>query len=139
MLRGFLIDLDGTLYAGRNAIPYAYEFIALLQNKKLPFLLLTNNSTRLAEEVAAHLHDVSGIKVTDQQIYTSAQAAAQYILTRQGPKTVYCIGEKGLVRTLELAGLEVMTSDNKTGHLTLKSNQPPPKYVVQGIDRQFTY
>jgi 4-nitrophenyl phosphatase len=138
-LRGFLIDLDGTLYAGRNPIPYAYDFIALLQNKKLPFLLLTNNSSRMPEEVAVHLHEVSGIQVAAKQIYTSAQAAAQYIVDQQEQKIVYCIGEKGLVRTLEEAGLKVMTSDGETAHLALNSDQPIPKYVVQGIDRQFTY
>lgn len=42
---GFLIDLDGTLYNGHNPIPEAFEFIDLLQQKKLPFLLLTNNSS----------------------------------------------------------------------------------------------
>jgi 4-nitrophenyl phosphatase len=139
MLRGFLIDLDGTLYAGRNPIPYAYEFIALLQHKKLPFLLLTNNSSRMPEEVTAHLYEVSGIQAAAQHIYTSAQAAAQYIVDQQGHKTVYCIGEKGLIRTLEEADLKVMTSDGETGHLAFKPDQPPPKYVVQGIDRQFTY
>ena len=126
---GFLIDLDGTLYSGNNPIPQAYEFIALLQQKKLPFLLLTNNSTRLPEEVAAHLHEVSGIQVTPNEIFTSAQATALYIADRQKMATLYCIGEKGLQLTLEAAGHTIVSGSTSTA----------PHFVVQGIDRQFTY
>jgi 4-nitrophenyl phosphatase len=128
-MNGFLIDLDGTLYSGDNPIPGAFEFIALLQRKKLPFLLLTNNSSRLPEEVAVHLHEVSGIQVTPAEILTSAQAAALYIIDRQKHASVYCIGEKGLHLALESAGLT----------LTNTSPSIQPDYVVQGIDRQFTY
>jgi 4-nitrophenyl phosphatase len=123
---GFIIDLDGTLYSGHNPIPEACEFIDLLQQKKLPFLLLTNNSSRLPEEVAAHLLEVTGIEVTTEEIFTSAQAAAQYITNQQKHASVYCIGEKGLQRAIEAEG-----------HILTASTQPD--FVVQGIDRQFTY
>jgi 4-nitrophenyl phosphatase len=126
---GFLIDLDGTLYSGNNPIPQAYEFIELLQQKKLPFLLLTNNSSRLPEEVAAHLLEVSGIQVTTNEIFTSAQAAALYITDQKKHASVYCIGEKGLQHALEAVGLTTINN----------SESATPSFVVQGIDRQFTY
>jgi 4-nitrophenyl phosphatase len=123
---GFLIDLDGTLYSGHNAIPQALDFITLLQQKKLPFLLLTNNSSRLPEEVAAHLHEVTGIEVSTDAIFTSAQAAAQYITNQQKQASVYCIGEKGLQHAIEAEG-HILTAATT------------PNFVVQGIDRKFTY
>jgi 4-nitrophenyl phosphatase len=126
---GFLIDLDGTLYAGHNAIPHALDFINLLQQKKLPFLLLTNNSSRLPEEVAAHLLEVSGIQVAASDIFTSAQAAARYIADQQQRALVYCIGEKGLLHALQAAELQIVEP----------SDTLIPDFVVQGIDRQFTY
>lgn len=126
---GFLIDLDGTLYSGNNPIPQAYEFITLLQQKKLPFLLLTNNSTRLPEEVAAHLYEVSGIQVTSNEIFSSAQATALYITERQKQASVYCIGEPGLQLTLEAAGHTIIPG----------STSATPHFVVQGFDHQFTY
>jgi 4-nitrophenyl phosphatase len=128
---GFLIDLDGTLYSGSNPIPQAYEFITLLQQKKLPFLLLTNNSSRLPEEVAAHLHEVSGIAVTADEIFTSAQAAARYIADQQQHASVYCIGENGLLHALKAAGLTIIVEP--------ADDTVTPDFVVQGIDRQFTY
>jgi 4-nitrophenyl phosphatase len=126
---GFLIDLDGTLYNGHNPIPEAYEFINLLQQKKLPFLLLTNNSSRLPKEVAEHLHEVSGIKVAVNEIFTSALGAAVYIADQQKHASVYCIGEEGLQNALISAGLTITNNSTST----------QPDFVVQGIDRQFTY
>jgi 4-nitrophenyl phosphatase len=126
---GFLIDLDGTLYAGHNPIPHAFEFITLLQQKKLPFLLLTNNSSRLPEEVATHLLEVSGIQVTAADIFTSAQAAARYIADQQKHASVYCVGEKGLFHALQAAELQIVEPSDSLN----------PDFVVQGIDRQFTY
>jgi 4-nitrophenyl phosphatase len=140
-LSGFIIDLDGTLYAGQRSIPYAAEFIAFLQKNNLPYLLLTNNSSRLPEEVAAHLYKVSGIMVEPGKIFTSAQAAARYASHHQKRALAYCIGEKGLVQALEAAGLEVLQEiDEKDNPLTSEQIKLwPPKYVIQGIDRQFTY
>jgi 4-nitrophenyl phosphatase len=128
-MNGFLIDLDGTLYAGHRPIPHALEFITLLQQKKLPFLLLTNNSSRLPEEVAAHLLDVSGIQVTAADIFTSAQAAARYVADQHQHALVYCIGEKGLLHALQEAKLQIADPSDSLN----------PDFVVQGIDREFTY
>ncbi len=47
--KGYLIDLDGTMYKGKIKIPAAKRFIERLQEKDIPFLFLTNNSTQTPE------------------------------------------------------------------------------------------
>ena len=37
--KGYLIDLDGTMYKGKIKIPAAKRFIERLQEKDIPFLL----------------------------------------------------------------------------------------------------
>ena len=49
--KGYLIDLDGTIYKGKDRIPAGERFIARLQEKKIPYLLVTNNTTRTPEMV----------------------------------------------------------------------------------------
>ena len=49
--KGYLIDLDGTMYKGKIKIPAAKRFIERLQEKDIPFLFLTNNSTQTPEAV----------------------------------------------------------------------------------------
>lgn len=123
-MKGFLIDLDGTLYRGGEPIPYAADFIRLLQRSELPYLLVTNNSSRTPEQVAEHLQKL-GIDVPAASVFTSSQAAAQYIGERQTGRRVHMIGEAGLRLALEQAGFEL--------------TEETPDYVVQGIDRSFSY
>jgi NagD protein len=44
MPKAFLIDMDGVLIRGNQAIPGATAFIDQLQAASAPFLVLTNNS-----------------------------------------------------------------------------------------------
>ncbi len=54
---GYLIDLDGTIYRGKEKIPAAKRFIERLQEHNIPFLFLTNNTTKTPEDVAKNLRD----------------------------------------------------------------------------------
>ncbi|NEW08547.1 TIGR01457 family HAD-type hydrolase [Paenibacillus sp. SYP-B3998] len=121
---GFLIDLDGTLYRGREPIPHAAAFIRLLNDNHLPYLLVTNNSSRTPQQVAEHMHEL-GIEVTPDAVYTSSQAAAQYMAEQRHGSRVHVVGEAGLQIALEAAGF-LLTEET-------------PDFVVQGIDRSFTY
>lgn len=123
---GFIIDMDGTLYSGKNPIPGACEFVARLREKGWPFLFLTNNASKNPQQVADHLQAITGIPAEGREVLTSGVAAARYIVEQNRGKRVMCIGESGLVEALEEAGLELVEEEC-------------PDYVVQGIDRNFTY
>ncbi|MCB0640392.1 MAG: HAD family hydrolase, partial [Phaeodactylibacter sp.] len=43
MKKGFLIDMDGVIYSGKDLIPGSDIFIAELKKRNIPFLFLTNN------------------------------------------------------------------------------------------------
>ncbi|MCD1259722.1 TIGR01457 family HAD-type hydrolase [Paenibacillus athensensis] len=122
---GFLIDLDGTLYRGHEPIPYAGAFLRLLEARGLPYQLVTNNSSRSPEQVAEHLQAL-GIAVPAARVFTSSQAAALYLHARQPGARAYVIGEAGLRDALTAAGFAVTEHDDAA-------------FVVQGIDRSFTY
>ena len=126
--RGFLIDLDGTIYRGMEPIPAGKRFINRLQDNHVPFLLLTNNSTRTPQMVVDHLEHNFGIHVTTDNVYTSAMATADYLANRckaQESSTVYPIGERGLKEALFQRGF--------------KYDDVHPDYVVVGLDRDVTY
>ncbi|MFD1774531.1 HAD-IIA family hydrolase [Paenibacillus rhizophilus] len=123
-IKGLLLDLDGTLYHGGIMIPGADELIAGLRAKGIPFLFVTNNSSRTPESVAGHLRAM-GIKAQAQEVCTSSLAAARYIAGESPGASVAILGEEGLHRACEEAGLNIVSDS--------------PQYVVQGIDRSFTY
>lgn len=122
--KALLIDLDGTLYHGNRMIQGADSLIKGLEDAAIPYLFVTNNSSRTPGEVAAHLQSM-GIPAREEQVCTSAVAAAEYIAGLKPGCSVAPIGEHGLVSALKEAGLVIDTQS--------------PDYVVQGIDRSFTY
>lgn len=122
--KAFLIDLDGTLYHGPTTIPKADALISLLRSKAIPFLFVTNNSSRTPAEVAEHLQRM-GIPAKPEEVCTSAVAAAEYIAVEMAQRRVAVIGENGLLEATRQAGLIL--------------DEEQPEIVLQGIDRQFTY
>jgi len=122
--KGYLIDLDGTMYRGSEQIAEASDFIHRLNQKGIPYLFVTNNSSRTPAQVATKLQEFN-IPATEQQVFTTSQATANYIYEENHHATVYIIGEEGLRTALKEKGF-------------LESEEVAD-YVVMGIDRELTY
>ena len=45
-IKAYFIDLDGTMYRGKDRTPTVEAFIKRLQEAKIPFLFVTNNATK---------------------------------------------------------------------------------------------
>ncbi|NMO95964.1 TIGR01457 family HAD-type hydrolase [Paenibacillus lemnae] len=123
-IQGLLIDLDGTLYHGKHRIEGADLFIRMLRESNVPFLFVTNNSSRTPEQVAQHLTGM-GIPAEPEEVCTSSLAAASYISHELPGAKVAILGEEGLRTAMIREGLEL--------------TEEQPQYVVQGIDRSFNY
>lgn len=121
----YLIDLDGTMYKGNDAIEGAREFIEYLSAQDIPYLFVTNNSSKEPAEVAERLKGLD-IKATADDIITSAVATADYIANEQQDATVYMIGGNGLKTALKGKGLQVKDDEFVD-------------YVVIGLDEAITY
>lgn len=122
--KAYLIDLDGTIYRGEQVIEGASDFISSLNQKKIPYLFVTNNST-LTPEVVAEKLAAFGIETSKKHILTSALATASY-LKREAPHArCFVIGETGLFQALEQAGFDLVEE---------KSD-----YVLMGLDRDINY
>lgn len=122
--RGYLLDLDGTIYRGTEAVPGAEAFLAHLREEQIPYLFLTNNSSATPQQVAKRLQQM-GIEATADEVYTSSMATAQYLSEQAEEARVYAIGEEGLRTELLSRGFNL--------------TEEAPKYVVVGIDKEFSY
>lgn len=122
--KGYLIDLDGTMYKGAQPIPEAPRFVKRLREANKPFLFLTNNSTSSPKEVAKKLNETFEVEAYVEEIYTSSLATADYLKTLGG-SSVYIIGEKGLMEAVKNAGFVI--------------DEEEPDHVVVGLDRKVTY
>ncbi|MGV3127053.1 TIGR01457 family HAD-type hydrolase [Streptococcus sp. ZY19097] len=123
--KGYLIDLDGTIYKGKSRIPAGERFIARLQERGIPYLLVTNNTTRTPEMVQNMLASQFNVKTPLETIYTATMATVDYMNDMKRGKTAYVIGEKGLKDAIAQAGYQ--------------EDIEHPAYVVVGLDTDLTY
>ena len=94
--KGYLIDLDGTIYIGENKIPAGTRFVKRLQDKKIPHLFVTNNTTKTPAQVQARLKEKFAITTSEETIYTATLATLDYMNDMAKGDTAYVIGESGL-------------------------------------------
>ncbi|MDF0480530.1 TIGR01457 family HAD-type hydrolase [Vagococcus sp. PNs007] len=123
--KGYLIDLDGTIYLGKEPIPAGKRFVERLQAKDIPYLFVTNNTTKQPAVVRDRLENEFGIVVPESTIYTASLATVDYMNTCGKGNSVFVIGEAGLISAIEEAGYVV--------------DEENPDYVVVGLDSQVTY
>jgi HAD superfamily hydrolase (TIGR01450 family) len=100
-----MLDLDGVVYIGPDAVPGASEHLAAARKAGMHLAYVTNNASRTPGTVAEHLRDL-GIEVDDGDVVTSAQAAARLLAdTLPDGAAVFVIGGEGLEVALEERGL----------------------------------
>jgi glycerol-1-phosphatase len=83
-----LLDLDGVVYRGKQAIPGAVEAInrAQAEGKKIGYI--TNNASRTPEQIAQQLRGFD-LKVEGEEIIGSARAAAKILAQRIPPSSKF--------------------------------------------------
>ena len=81
-----MLDLDGVVYIGGEAVPGAADLLAEARAAGQSLAFVTNNASRPPEDVAAHLHEL-GVEADPTDVVTSAQAAARVGLVQPpGPR-----------------------------------------------------
>ncbi|MYS44415.1 HAD hydrolase-like protein, partial [Streptomyces sp. SID5998] len=116
-----LLDLDGVVYAGGDAIAHAVDSLAAARDGGMRLAYVTNNALRTPDAVAAHLTEL-GIPAAGSDVVTSAQAVARLIADQvPAGARVLVVGGEGLRVALRERGLE-----------PVESADDDPAAVVQG-------
>lgn len=123
--KGYLIDLDGTIYLGNQPIDAGKRFVDRLKEKNIPFLFVTNNTTKTPKAVQTRLRESFDIDVSENTIYTASLATVDYMKDKGLGNRVYVIGEEGLKEAIYSSGFVL---DEET-----------PDYVVVALDTDLTY
>lgn len=124
--KGYLFDLDGTVYLGERALPGAVEAIGQLRAEGARVAFLSNKPIEPAANFAAKLTRL-GIPTSPDAVLNSSMVMARY-LARTAPGTsVYLIGEEPLAEELARRSIRLVADPLEAA------------YVVVSWDRQFTY
>jgi 4-nitrophenyl phosphatase len=124
-LRHLIIDMDGVLYRGGEALPGVGEFVGFLRRQGIGFVLATNNATRTQQQFVDKLAGM-GVTVQSSEVLTSSLATAGYLagIAPRGTR-VFVVGMDGLQAALHQAGF-ALVEDNA-------------EYVVAGMDFAICY
>ncbi len=122
-IKGFICDMDGVIYHGKEILPGVAEFIQWLHEEGKQYLFLTNNSSLTPRELRQKLLRM-GLDVTEDHFYTSALATAEFLKRQHPGCSAYVIGEAGLSNALYDAGITM--------------NEVDPDYVVVGEGKTYS-
>jgi 4-nitrophenyl phosphatase len=124
-VQNLIIDMDGVLYRGNEAIPGTDGFVRFLRERGIGFVLATNNSTRTPRQYVDKLAAM-GVTVHSGEVLTSAQATAGYLAGIAPPGTqVFVVGQDGLLAALSEVGFDLVEDE--------------AEYVVVGMDFAICY
>jgi 4-nitrophenyl phosphatase len=124
-LKGLIIDMDGVLWQGDVPMPGLQEFFQVLKERRIRFILATNNNTRRPEGFAEKARKM-GVEVQPEQVINASVATVEYLRSKYpAGSNIYVIGEAALKSLISEAGFIITDSDVRA--------------VVTTMDRQLSY
>jgi len=123
--RGWLIDLDGTVYLGEQLIPGAARAIAALRAAGRRVCFLSNKPLETRSAYAAKLTRL-GIPARDDDVVNSSLVLARHLRGLDPGAPVFVIGEPPMIAEMRAHGFEVR-------------GDPRVRWVVIAFDRTFSY
>jgi arabinose operon protein AraL len=126
MMKGFIFDLDGTIYLSERLIPGADRVIRLLRDRGGKVLFLSNKAIQTRENYAAKLTRL-GIPTRPGEVINSSFVMTRYLATRAPGARVFAIGEAPFIEELEGAGF------------TISEDPARIEWVIASFDRTFDY
>jgi len=123
--RGWLLDLDGTVYRGERLIPGADAAVAALRAAGRRVAFLSNKPLQTRAEYAAKLTRL-GVPAAPDDVINSSLVLARYLRERDPGAPVFVIGEPPMLEEMRAHGFEVRPDERV-------------RWVVIAFDRTFDY
>jgi len=132
-IQALIIDMDGVLWEGNNALAGLNDFFNLLRQQKRPFILATNNASLTQDQYISKFLSM-GVSISADEILTSSMATAHYLSEQVDPTStqVLVIGEDGLRQPLIDKGFILINSP-------YNKQSKPADFVICGLDRNLSW
>jgi 4-nitrophenyl phosphatase len=126
-IKALMIDIDGTLLRGNDALPGLVDFFQFLNTQQIKFQIASNNATKTLESYHQKI-SAFGTELSIDNILTCSTVTALYLQEKYPAGKVYMIGQSGLQQALTQAGIRIVERmDEEVGA------------VVVGGDYSLTY
>lgn len=136
-VRGFIFDLDGTVYLGESVLSGAVEGITRLRAMGIRTLFVSNKPLEPRENYARKLTKL-GIPTQMDDVVTSAYVLGYHLAKTQSDLNLYVVGETNLVNELRGFGLKIV--DELTNQDAFEVIEPLGiDAVIVAFDRTLDY
>ena len=125
-IKGFLLDMDGTLLLGEHILPGALHLLRGIRARHAPLLVLTNNSSEQKQTFIDRLAN-AGLEVANDEVLTSGDAAIEFLTARGSQGPLFILGTPALRSAFSAAGFD------------LAEVGEPADTVVLGFDKSLCY
>lgn len=126
MFKGFIFDLDGTVYRGDILVPGAERVIRLLRENRRKVVFLSNKPLQTREDYASKLTRL-GIPTQPDEVINSTFVMAHYLKKNAPHAGLFVVGEIPFVEELKRTGFTITEEPREI------------EYVVVAFDRTFDY
>ena len=137
-VRGYVFDVDGTLaladknLSGYQPLPGACELLALLSERKVPYVGFTNGSAKTPAQLAQALTQI-GIQIDEHHMLTPVSVALD-LFKRRGYKRVLVLGGEGVWKPLVDAGFDVVRAPERADDADAVLIGWYPGFVLADLD-----
>lgn len=101
----FVLDMDGTIYIGKNVIKGAIEFCEKILSSGKKLIYFTNNASRNPDDYVLRLKNM-GFPCSRDMVVTSGDVTVAYLKEHYNGKSVYLLGTPALHKSFADAGIE---------------------------------
>ena len=126
MFKGFIFDLDGTIYRSDKLIPGADGVIRRLRENRRKVVFLSNKPIQTREDYASKLTRL-GIPTQPDEVINSTFVMTNYLKKIAPEGRLFVVGETPFIEELEKAGFKITDEPKEI------------EYVVVAFDRTFDY
>jgi HAD superfamily hydrolase (TIGR01450 family) len=124
--RGYIFDLDGTVYLGDALLPTTGETITALRVRGCRTVFISNNPTHTRQEYAARLTRL-GLHTPVEDILNSSQVMVDFLTRHMPGARLFVVGEQPLCDDLLAAGFNLVDDPARV------------EAVIASFDRTFVY
>jgi NagD protein len=126
MFKGFIFDLDGTVYLSDQLIPDADRVIRLIRERGRKVVFLSNKPIQTREDYASKLTRL-GIPTQPDDVINSTFVMTDYLKKIAPQARLFVVGETPFIEELKRAGFKITDEAKEI------------EYVVVAFDRTFDY
>lgn len=126
MFKGFIFDLDGTVYLSDRLIPGADKVIRKLRETGRRVVFLSNKPLQTREDYASKLTRL-GIPTHPDEVINSTFVMLHYLKKNAPHAKLFVVGEVPFVEELKRAGFKITKEPKEID------------YVIAAFDRTFDY